>query len=309
MVVGAVPGTPPRAASIAVDAIDAAVWAMLGSLGMTPREAAVIADFLSAARTSRPRSTRPGSTPVRGRPCDGAVTSGSVEPAAAARPAAAEEQNSYHDYGHHSYHDRDDLEGPRPSSSAGTGHFQPPPSPGRCSGSAGSPNVDSRVGSIRSSSPGRRSCHGTVPRTVLGDRECHQTNEPSRPAESATPVIGMGSKDTFASRNSAVTSSSGAACGRRHAPTHPPGAHQPCDPVSARPAGSRRVRGRPRRSVARSTCLPAPRVGEAGPGPRPRNACPDQASHVCPSSLAAVLCRTPTRHRRRGQGEVPRGPS
>jgi hypothetical protein len=50
MVVGAVPGIPPRAASLTVDAIDAAVWGMLGSLGMTPREAAVIADFLWAAR-------------------------------------------------------------------------------------------------------------------------------------------------------------------------------------------------------------------------------------------------------------------
>ena len=50
MVVGAVPGTPPRAASLAVDAIDATVRGMFGSLGMTPQEAAVIADFLWAAR-------------------------------------------------------------------------------------------------------------------------------------------------------------------------------------------------------------------------------------------------------------------
>ena len=45
-----IPDIPPRAASLAIDAIDAAVWGMLGSLGMTPREAAVIADFLWAAR-------------------------------------------------------------------------------------------------------------------------------------------------------------------------------------------------------------------------------------------------------------------
>jgi hypothetical protein len=44
-----IPDIPPRAASLAIDAIDAAVWGMLGSLGMTPREAAVIADFLWAA--------------------------------------------------------------------------------------------------------------------------------------------------------------------------------------------------------------------------------------------------------------------
>jgi hypothetical protein len=50
MVRGAVPGTPPRAASMAVDAIDAAVWAMLGSLGMTPNQAALVADMLWAAR-------------------------------------------------------------------------------------------------------------------------------------------------------------------------------------------------------------------------------------------------------------------
>ena len=43
MVRGAVPDVPARA-------IDAAVWAMFGSLGMTPREAAVVADFLWAAR-------------------------------------------------------------------------------------------------------------------------------------------------------------------------------------------------------------------------------------------------------------------
>jgi len=41
---------PPRAASLAVDAIDAALWGMLGSLGLTPREAAVVADVLWAAR-------------------------------------------------------------------------------------------------------------------------------------------------------------------------------------------------------------------------------------------------------------------
>jgi hypothetical protein len=50
MVAGAVPGIPPRAASLTVDAIDAAVWAILGSLGLTPREAAVVADALWAAR-------------------------------------------------------------------------------------------------------------------------------------------------------------------------------------------------------------------------------------------------------------------
>jgi hypothetical protein len=74
-------------------------------------------------------------------PCDCAVTSGSVDPTAASH-AAAEEHGSYHDYGHHDYHDRDDLEGPRPSSSAGNGHFHPPPSPERgpwCHGPAGFP--------------------------------------------------------------------------------------------------------------------------------------------------------------------------
>ena len=50
MVTGAIPGVPPRVASLAVDAIDAAVWAMLGSLGLTPREAQLIADALWAAR-------------------------------------------------------------------------------------------------------------------------------------------------------------------------------------------------------------------------------------------------------------------
>jgi hypothetical protein len=49
MLVGTAPGIPVRAASMAVDAIDAAVWGMFGSLGMTPQEAAVIADFLWAA--------------------------------------------------------------------------------------------------------------------------------------------------------------------------------------------------------------------------------------------------------------------
>jgi len=50
MVVGALPGVPPRAASLTIDAVDAAVWAMLGSIGLTPREAHVIADTLWAAR-------------------------------------------------------------------------------------------------------------------------------------------------------------------------------------------------------------------------------------------------------------------
>jgi hypothetical protein len=50
MVHGAVPDVPARAASMAIDAIDAAMCAMFGSLGMTPREAAVVADFLWAAR-------------------------------------------------------------------------------------------------------------------------------------------------------------------------------------------------------------------------------------------------------------------
>src|SRR5215207_10626590 len=50
LIVGADPGMPPRAASLAVDAIDAALWGMLGSLGLTPREAAVVADVLWAAR-------------------------------------------------------------------------------------------------------------------------------------------------------------------------------------------------------------------------------------------------------------------
>jgi hypothetical protein len=44
------PDMPSRAASLAVDAIDAALWGMLGSLGLTPREAAVVADVLWAAR-------------------------------------------------------------------------------------------------------------------------------------------------------------------------------------------------------------------------------------------------------------------
>lgn len=35
-----IPDIPPRAASLAIDAIDAAVWAMLGSLGLSPRDAA-----------------------------------------------------------------------------------------------------------------------------------------------------------------------------------------------------------------------------------------------------------------------------
>ena len=50
MIVGVVPGVPARAASMAIDGVDAAVWAMLGSLGMTPQEAAVVADVLWAAR-------------------------------------------------------------------------------------------------------------------------------------------------------------------------------------------------------------------------------------------------------------------
>jgi hypothetical protein len=49
VVVGSDPNIPPRAASLAVDAIDAAVWAMLGSLGLTPREATAVADVLWAA--------------------------------------------------------------------------------------------------------------------------------------------------------------------------------------------------------------------------------------------------------------------
>jgi hypothetical protein len=50
MVAGSDASIPPRAASLAVDAIDAAVWAMLGSLGLTPRETTMIADVLWAAR-------------------------------------------------------------------------------------------------------------------------------------------------------------------------------------------------------------------------------------------------------------------
>ena len=50
LIVGPDPGMPSRAASLAVDAIDAALWGMLGSLGLTPREAAVVADVLWAAR-------------------------------------------------------------------------------------------------------------------------------------------------------------------------------------------------------------------------------------------------------------------
>ena len=47
---GAVPDVPARAAFLTVDGLDAAVWAMLGSLGLTPREAAEVADLLWAAR-------------------------------------------------------------------------------------------------------------------------------------------------------------------------------------------------------------------------------------------------------------------
>lgn len=46
----AVPDVPVRAASIAVDAVDAAVWALLGSLGLTPLQAAVVASVLWGTR-------------------------------------------------------------------------------------------------------------------------------------------------------------------------------------------------------------------------------------------------------------------
>ena len=49
MVIRSDPSIPPRAASLAVDAIDAAVLAMLGSLGLTPPEATRVADVLWAA--------------------------------------------------------------------------------------------------------------------------------------------------------------------------------------------------------------------------------------------------------------------
>jgi hypothetical protein len=50
MVTGAIPGVPPRVASLAVDAIDAAVWAMLGSLGLTPQQVSVVAAILWGTR-------------------------------------------------------------------------------------------------------------------------------------------------------------------------------------------------------------------------------------------------------------------
>jgi hypothetical protein len=45
-----VPDLPVRAASLAVDAIDAAHRGVLGSLGLSRQEARVIADLLWAAR-------------------------------------------------------------------------------------------------------------------------------------------------------------------------------------------------------------------------------------------------------------------
>jgi hypothetical protein len=45
-----VPGTPARAASMTVDAPDAAVWAMLGALVLTPREAVALAAVLWDSR-------------------------------------------------------------------------------------------------------------------------------------------------------------------------------------------------------------------------------------------------------------------
>jgi hypothetical protein len=44
-----VPDVPVRAASLAVDGIDAAVWGLLGSLGLTPQQAAVVAAGLWGA--------------------------------------------------------------------------------------------------------------------------------------------------------------------------------------------------------------------------------------------------------------------
>jgi hypothetical protein len=50
MIVGAVPGTPPRVASIVVDAVDAVVWAAFGSPGLSPREVQLIGDVLWGPR-------------------------------------------------------------------------------------------------------------------------------------------------------------------------------------------------------------------------------------------------------------------
>jgi len=50
MLVGAVPGTPPRVASLAIDTVDAMVWAAFGSLGLTPREVPIIGGVLWGPR-------------------------------------------------------------------------------------------------------------------------------------------------------------------------------------------------------------------------------------------------------------------
>jgi hypothetical protein len=50
MVRNAVPDVPGRVASLTVDVLDAMVWAGLGSLGLTPHQAATVAAVLWGTR-------------------------------------------------------------------------------------------------------------------------------------------------------------------------------------------------------------------------------------------------------------------
>ena len=63
---GAVPGTPTPRSVLTVDAIDSAGWAILGSLGLRPREAAVIADLDVSADSGRDGESADRSGPPRG---------------------------------------------------------------------------------------------------------------------------------------------------------------------------------------------------------------------------------------------------